>query len=98
MKLLSYDGESVEIDIDLDDPSILAASVNVISGDEVLSVLYRDGSESEYDACYLAGMWRASDHHDGSYPVVINGKWCVDKDAFLSRKDSYWNAYWRHDD
>ena len=47
MKLLNYLDESVDIDIDLDDPSILAASVSVISGDEVLSVLYRDGSESE---------------------------------------------------
>ena len=96
MKLLSYEGESVEIDVDLDDPSILAAIVSVISGDEVLSVLYRDGSESEYDACYLAGMWRAYDYRDGSYLVVINGKWRVDKEAFLSRKDSYWNAYWRN--
>ena len=51
MRLLAYNDDSVDIDVDLDDPSILAASMAVISGDEVLSVLYRDGSESEYDAC-----------------------------------------------
>ena len=93
MKLLNYLDESVDVDIDLDDPSILAASVSVLSGDEVLSVLYRDGSESKYDACELSGMWRASDFHDGSYPVVINGRWYVDKDAFLSRKSSYWRDW-----
>lgn len=93
MKLLTYDYNSVDIDVDLDDPSILAASMSVISGDEVLSVLYRDGSELEYDACRLAGMLRTSDHYDGLYMVVINGNWVVDKDAFLSRKDSYWNAW-----
>lgn len=95
MKLLNYLYESVEIDVDLDDPSILAASMRVLSGDKVLSILYRDGSESEYDACRLAGMWRAADHYDGLYMVVIDGNWVVDKDAFMSREDSYW--FWRDD-
>jgi hypothetical protein len=97
VKLFNYLHETVDVDVDLDDPSVLAASMRVLSGDEVLSVLYRDGSDSEYDACYLAGMHRTSDCFSDTYMVVIDSNWLVDKDAFLNRKSPYWRE-WADDD
>ena len=54
MKLFNYADESIDIDVDLDDPSVLSANMLVFSGDEILSVLYRDGSERVYDQTYTS--------------------------------------------
>lgn len=91
MRLLNYAGVETRVDVDLDDPSVLGAFMHVVSGDEVLDVLYDDHEET-YDASELTGIRRIEDIEDYGYPVVLDGKWMTDREAFLSRRDSYWSA------
>ena len=91
MILYDYADEPHEFDVDLDDEGIAAARLEVVSGGEVLEVIYKDGDIKTFDA----GLWtRLVDFHDAMYVLVVDGKWVVDKEGFLSRKGSYddWNG------
>ena len=91
MILYDYSDEPREFDVDLDDEGIAAARLEVVSGGEVLEVIYKDGDIKTFDA----GLWtRLVDFHDAMYVLVVDGKWVVDKEGFLSRKGSYddWNG------
>lgn len=91
MILYDYSDEPQEFDVDLDDERIVVAKLEVISGDEVLEVIYKDGDIKTFDA----GLWtRLVDFHDDMFVLVRGGKWVVDKDRFLARKGSYddWNG------
>lgn len=84
--LLDYADRKVEIDDalfeNIDDIAI--AMVLVITGDEVLSIVHRNGDVEEvstYSACM--------EYYDGEYPIIKDGKWIIDKDTWDSRKTSY---------
>ena len=86
MILYDFTDGKCECDIDLDDPSIELAELTVLSGDEVLTVIYKDGTTRIVDADTHE---RFHDYFDGSYILVVNGKWQVNRDGFFARKDSY---------
>lgn len=91
MILYDYSGDPHEFDVDLDDDEIAVARLDVVSGDEVLEVIYRDGDISRFDSCY---EYRLMDFHDDTFILVCGGKWVVDKERFLARSGSYddWNG------
>lgn len=86
MILYDYSDEPHEFDVDLDDEGIAVARLEVVSGDEVLEVIYKNGDISRFDSCY---GYRLMDFHDAMYVLVVDGKWVVDKERFLARKGSY---------
>lgn len=91
MILYDYSGEPHEFDVDLNDEGIAVARLEVVSGDEVLEVIYKNGDIKTFDS----GLWtRLRDFHDATFILVVDGKWVVDRDRFLSRKGSYddWNG------
>ena len=91
MILYDYADEPHEFDVDLDDERIAVARLEVVSGDEVLEVIYRDGDIKTFDA----GLWtRLVNFLDDIFILVVDGKWVVDKERFLARKGSYddWNG------
>ena len=91
MILYDYSGEPHEFDVDLDDEGIAVARLEVVSGDEVLEVIYKDGDIKTFDS----GLWtRLRDFHDATFILVVDGKWIVDRERFLARKGSYddWNG------
>ena len=91
MILYNYSGEPHEFDVDLDDEGIAVARLEVVSGDEVLEVIYKDGDIKTFDS----GLWtRLVDFHDDTFILVVDGKWIVDRERFLARKGSYddWNG------
>lgn len=90
MILYDYRGGRYEADVDLDNPSIELAILNVISGDEVLTVFYEDGTIASFDA---DTNYRIHDYHDASYVLVSNGRWQVDRDGFYARRHSYDNGW-----
>ena len=91
MIIYDYSDTPHEFDVDLDDERITVARLEVVSGDEVLEVIYKDGDISRFDSCY---WYRFMDFHDAMYVLVVDGKWVVDKERFLARKGSYddWNG------
>ena len=90
MKLYDFEGESQDFDVDLDDENITAAILQVVSGDEILDVVYKDGEVRTFDA---DTHFRTTDFLDATYILVLNGEWQVDRDKFLARNGSYddWN-------
>lgn len=91
MILYDYSGEPHEFDVDLDDEGIAVARLEVVSGDEVLEVIYKNGDIKTFDS----GLWtRLRDFRDATFILVVDGKWIVDRERFLARKGSYddWNG------
>ena len=86
MILYDYADEPHEFDVDLDDEGLAVARLEVVSGDEVLEVIYRDGDIKTFDSCYGC---RFMDFHDATSVLVVDGKWVVNKERFLARKGSY---------
>lgn len=86
MILYDYADTPHEFNVDLDDDEIAVARLEVVSGDEILEVIYRDGEIKTFDSCK---EYRLMDFHDAMYVLVVDGKWVVDKERFLARKGSY---------
>ena len=86
MKLYDFEGESQDFDVDLDDENVAAAILQVVSGDEILDVVYKDGEVHTFDA---DTNFRTTDFLDATYILVLNGEWQVNRDKFLARKGSY---------
>ena len=86
LKLLDYQNKPHEFEIgDLD--KIIDISLEVITGDEVGIVLYKDGNTKMYDT----GSTRAFDFADDFY-IVYNESINVNllnDEKWLNRKDSY---------
>ena len=86
MILYDFTDEKHEVDIDLDDPGIAMAVLDIISGDEVLTVIYKSGSVRIEDADTNG---RFHDFLDLTCVLVVDGRWQVDRERFYARKDSY---------
>lgn len=85
--LLDYEGKKYELNPDAmkDVSDIVLARITVYTGDEELLIVYKDGHTFE-DSTYSA--WQMC--FDGSYDIIVNGKWVVDEDTWNSRETSYW--------
>ena len=84
LDLMDYAGTMCDTGIDMYDTSIKAIFIEVISGDEVASIIRADGATEYFDA----SPHRIMDYNDGSYPLFIEG--VVDhRELFATRKTSY---------
>lgn len=82
-----YDDAPTFTDIDLDNlEDILSLYVLVLSGDEVLTVTYKDGSS----ACYDSSNCRTIGFYDGEY-ALYNSEVGINKitDEYLKSENSY---------
>ena len=86
LNLLDYRGLVNEFEIgDLE--AIKLIYIEVISGDEVANVVYKDGTEKQFDS----GENRRIDYLDGSYEIYNSNGNCnvIEKEVFKNRSDSY---------
>ena len=86
IKLLDYENKTKIVDVG-DIKEIGSMYIEVLSGDEVLYVIYKDYTIKEFDSSNT----RCEDSHDGGYPIYneqIGLNFLKDED-FLNRKDSY---------
>ena len=84
INLIDYNNCKHPVDIgDLDNIKIMA--IHVVTGDEILYVLYKDDTEKVFDS----SEDRMGDFDDGAYMVYAFGDWFIDKDKFMNRKTSY---------
>lgn len=67
LKVMAYNGELFETDIEMAD--IDSMIVEVVTGDEIVTVNLKDGTQKQIDADQLSGYGRLNDHFDGSYGV-----------------------------
>lgn len=85
MFLLNYADEKVEIGEPFDDDisTIAVATIMVLTGDEVLDIVYKDGSSTRFSAYSAFEMF-----YDGEYDIIRDGEWIVNRESWESRKDS----------
>lgn len=83
--LLNCFDDKVKTPIDLDRlDGILRIDIQVISGDEIATIIYKNGSKEVRDS----GCFRTIDFDDGEY-CIYQADLTNDIDKWLKRKDSY---------
>lgn len=84
--LLDYADNKRNLDDALleDVESILIATITVVTGDEILDVVRRNG-EHDGASSYSA----MAEFYDGEYDIIRDGVWVVDKDEWDKRSTSY---------
>lgn len=95
LKLLDYSGKAVEFDIgELSDIAVI--TIEVITGDEIAKVVYKDYTTEEFDS----GTNRLADYYDESYEIYRydSEKNLIDDPKFKERRRSYWRWYSDDDD
>lgn len=87
INIIDYAGNKTPIDIgDLD--NVLTLAIRVITGDEILTVVDKNGKIDEYDS----SDGRINNYFDDSY-IVFNraeGINLLEDPNFMEREDSYW--------
>ena len=88
IKILDYNGKVTELkDIDLNSSDILAAIIEIMTGDEILTIIDKTGHITRYDS----SSSRRMDFYDGEYYVKENGvvKEFVTSDKWINAESSY---------
>ena len=88
MFLLNYENKKIDIDFNFKLEDIAVATIEIITGDEVLNIMTKGGRFYRFDSC----DYREMDFSDGSYTIIANGKWIVDSIRWNDRETSY--DYW----
>lgn len=84
-----YQGRAVETDLDIDNlENVLRAKIAVVSGDEILMIIFKDGELAKWDS-YPGGRIHGFD--DGEYDVYYpkNNINLLSDEKWLSMTDSY---------
>lgn len=93
IKLLGYKNKTSFVDVG-DIKEIESMDIDVITGDEVLVVLYKDYTIKKFDSSNT----RCEDHLDARYPIYnkITGLNLLKDEDFLNRKGSYDYLWFRN--
>ena len=83
--LLDYMGEEHNLPEEIFDDisNIVAAWVEVNTGDETLKIVYNNGERIQFTT-YSA----YENYFDGEYDIIKNGKWVIDENEWNSRASS----------
>ena len=82
--IMDYKGKKCTIELGpIED--ITVAFITVLSGDEVLTVVKKDGTYEKYNS----SSCRMENFFDDEYTVIKNGEFLMGK-SWLNRTDSYW--------
>ena len=82
--IMDYNDKKTDIKID-NFEDVVRLSINVVTGDEILNVLYKDYSEEEHDS----NDYRMSDLHDDSYCIYDTTKDIDYIENWNKRESSY---------
>ena len=93
IKLLDYENKTKVVDVG-DIKKIGSMYIEVLSGDEVLVVVYKDYTIKKFDSSNT----RCEDHLDARYPIYNEpiGLNLLKNEDFLNRKDSYDYLWFRN--
>ena len=93
IKILDHETKTKVIDVG-DIKEIGSMYIDVISGDEVLVVVYKDYTTKEFDSSNT----RCEDYLDARYPIYnkITGLNLLKEEYFLNRIDSYDYLWFRN--
>ena len=91
LKVLDYKGEETDVDIECALDDIFIISITVLTGDEIMSIIYKDGSKETIDS----SMERWENCYDCEYDVYNPGQGInlLENERFMNRTNSYWYDY-----
>lgn len=87
VKLLDYRGAETVFDVgNIEDIAVM--NIRVLTGDEVLTVIYKDYTVEVFESSYS----RIADYYDDKYDIynITNGTNMLDDENFINRTDTYW--------
>lgn len=90
--IMDYARNKEEIDVNIED--VLVMYVTVLTGDEILNILYKDGSREIYDS----SDYRGRDFYDGEYDVINRLNGLDELDSWIARKSVYGYLYGSDED
>lgn len=90
VSLMNYEDEKMVFEIgDIDD--IYLVTIDVISGDEIMTVIHKNGRTERFDSCQDG---RTMDFHDCSYIAYMPGvRNAFSNKEWINRKSSYDNKW-----
>lgn len=87
LEIMDYSGARTKTPIDIDNlKDVLSLYIRVISGDEILTVIYRNGKIERYDSSDS----RCMDFYDDEYCLYNEFEKINLIPEFQNRKSSYW--------
>lgn len=91
LEIMDYNNEKKQIPVDVDNlEDILSIYITILSGDEIATVIYKDGKMKEYDSSDC----RCTDFYDDKYCLYSKAENINLIPDFLNRKNSYWRWEW----
>lgn len=86
LEIMDWDNNKTTTDIDLDDlKQISRIEILVLTGDEIVTVHFKDGSEKTYDSSHS----RLNDFYDGQIVIYDEAIGLDRLEEFQKRKTSY---------
>ena len=88
IKIMDYSCTKVPIKIkNFED--VVRLTIEVVSGDEILHILYKNYTEEQYDSCYMLKNFRINSFYDGEYVIYDITKNINKINKWNKRKDMY---------
>lgn len=69
--------------------NVVRLTIEVVSGDEILHILYKDYTQEEYDSCHMLNNFRMMNFHDDTYIIYDITKNINYIDSWSKRQTSY---------
>ena len=88
IEIMNYNDERVGVDVGED---VAIINIQIVSGDEIAYVIYKDYSQECFDSAVLLHNLRSMDFDYGEYEVYNANKEnnLIDNPVWLNRKTSY---------
>lgn len=90
LEIMNYNYERVGIEVgEKEDIAIII--IQIVSGDEIARIIYKDYSQKEFDSAVLLGNLRCMGYDDGDYEIYNANKEnnVIDNPNWQKRKTSY---------
>lgn len=88
IEIMDYNDNKAPVKIE-NFENVVRLTIEVVSGDEILHVLYKDYTQEEYDSCYMLKNFRMQDYYDDEYIIYDITKNIDYIDSWSKRETSY---------
>lgn len=88
--LMDYAGRKIETDFDLDEnlDKVLRIDIEVITGDEIATIVFKDGTKKTYDSA----TDRLANYYDGEY-CLFNSEQDINLFELFNKREKTYDFY-----
>ena len=88
IEIMDYKSDKVPVKIENFD-NVVRLTIEVISRDEILNILYKDYTQEKYDSCHMLHNFRIQNFYDDEYIIYDITKNIDYINSWSKRKNSY---------